>query len=305
MIKSITVTNYLGEELDLELMDPYSTGFIIKEIEGLGPAKGSINATDMATNDGSVFNSSRINKRNIVLTLRFLDGQENQRTIEDLRQLSYKYFPVKRKLTFKVKTDNREAYATGYVESNSINIFSQNEEAQISIICPDPYFYSVATQQTTFFGVTAGFEFPFSNESLIDKMIEFGAIEIKKENSVYYEGDTETGVIINIHALGQVDNLTIYNVGTREVMNINTDIIATIVGGGITAGDDITISTIRGNKYIRLLRQGITYNILNCLGKNADWFQISKGDNIFTFTADYGEANLQFSITSQVIYEGI
>lgn len=304
MIESITVTNYLGESLFLELKDPYTTGFIVREVKGLGPVKGSINATDMATNDGAIFNSSRINKRNIVLTLRFLDGHGTH-SIEELRQLTYKYFPVKRKLTFLVKSDEREAYATGYVEANEINIWSDKEEAQISIICPDPYFYSLATDRTTFYGVTYEFEFPFSNESLFDKMIEFGSIEIKKENSVYYTGDSETGVTINIHAIGEVRNLTIYNVGTRESMNINTDMIQTLTGAGITSGDDIIISTVKGNKYIRLLRAGTTYNILNCLGKDADWFQLAKGDNIFTFIADYGESNLQFNIQSQVIYEGV
>jgi len=302
MIQSLTVTNYLGESLTLELKDPYSTGFIVRELEGLGPVEGNINSTDMATNDGAVFNSSRLNTRSIVLTLQFLD---HLKSVEELRQLSYKYFPVKRKIIFLVKSDNREAYVTGYVESNEINMWSKEEQAQISIICPDPYFYSLATERTTFYGVTYEFQFPFSNESLTDKMIEFGNIENKKENSVYYTGDNETGITINIHAIGNVENLTIYNVGTRESMNIDTTILEKLTGSKIKSGDTITISTKKGNKYIRLLRGGVTTNILNCLGKKADWFQLSKGDNIFTFTADYGEANLQFDIESQVIYEGI
>jgi hypothetical protein len=54
-----------------------------------------------------------------------------------------------------------------------------------------------------------------------------------------------------------------------------------------------------------LIREGVSYNILNCLDKNTDWFTLAKGDNIFAFTADSGVTNLQFRIENKVIYEGV
>mgnify|MGYP001033110678 FL=1 len=51
MIRSVTVTNYLGRSLKLELAQPEKSGFIIKEITGLGPATANINVTDLSTND--------------------------------------------------------------------------------------------------------------------------------------------------------------------------------------------------------------------------------------------------------------
>lgn len=71
MIKSVTVTNYLGDSIKLDLTRPDASGFIIKSIEGLGPAKASINTSDISTNDGGIFNSSRLDKRNIVFDLEF------------------------------------------------------------------------------------------------------------------------------------------------------------------------------------------------------------------------------------------
>lgn len=50
---------------------------------------------------------------------------------------------------------------------------------------------------------------------------------------------------------------------------------------------------------------GKTTNILNCLDKNADWFQLAKGDNIFAYTAEYGSTNLQFKIENRIVYEGV
>ena len=43
MIHSITVTNYLGDSIVLELARPEQSGFIVKSVEGLGPAKGNVN----------------------------------------------------------------------------------------------------------------------------------------------------------------------------------------------------------------------------------------------------------------------
>ena len=66
MIRSVTVTNYLGDSIQLELMRPEKSGLIIKSIEGLGPSDAAINMTELSTNDGALYNSARLNKRNIV-----------------------------------------------------------------------------------------------------------------------------------------------------------------------------------------------------------------------------------------------
>lgn len=305
MIKSITITNYLGESIKIVLtQDDPEHGLIIKSIDGLGPAKANINTTNLATNDGSLYNSARLDSRNILI--KFLFGYAP--TIEDSRQRTYRYFPIKKPLEFWIETDNRIAKTSGYVESNEPDIFSKDESNSISIICPDPYFYSAGengTNTTIFYGTEPLFEFVFSNESLDEPMIEFGAIENETEKTVYYDGDAEIGIVITIHALGEARNITIYNTGTREVMRIDTTKIQEITGSGIIAGDDIIISTVRGEKTITLLRGGHYINILNALDKGSDWFTLTKGDNVFAYVAEYGSENLQFKIENKIIYEGV
>ena len=88
-------------------------------------------------------------------------------------------------------------------------------------------------------------------------------------------------------------------------MRIDTDKLAKFTGSGIIAGDDIIICTVKGKKSITLQRAGKTTNILNCLVKNANWFQLAKGDNLFAYTADSGASNLQFKIENRIIYEGV
>ena len=298
MIYSFAVTNYLGDRIKLELGKPENSGFLIKSVTGLGPVKANVNTTEVATNDGSMFNSARLSQRNIVFQLVFVDTVYGE-TIEDVRQKSYKYFPLKKDVELVIETDNRYVRTKGYVESNEPDIFSSQEGTQISIICPDPYFYSAGedgNNVTDFYSIDPFFEFPFSNESLTEPLLVFGEIQIKTEGVVTYHGDSEIGVMIYIHAIGPATNINIYNTETREVMTINTSKIEMLTGKGIVASDDIVINTAKGEKSITLVREGVSHNILNCLDKNTDWFTLAKGDNIFAFTAESGVTNLLFSV---------
>lgn len=301
MIKSITVTNYLGDSIKLELAKPETSGFIVESITGLGPGSANINTTETSTNDGAMFNSSRVSSRNIVISLRYMWKE----TIEDTRQLSYKYFPIKRKVTLLIETDNRVSEIEGYVESNEPNIFSKEEGTDISIVCPYPFFYSVSDRVTSFGGIEPMFEFPFSNESLTEPLLEFSEIRKFPDRNIVYTGDAEVGVTISIRASGEATNITLYNITTREVMRINTDTIKAITGSGIIDRDEIVISTVKGSKSAVLIREGKTTNILNSINRDAVWFQISKGNNIFAYTAESGQNNLQIEISNRVLYEGV
>lgn len=301
MIKSITVTNYLGEKIKLELARPDLSGFVVKSITGLGPGKANINTTDVITNDGGFFNSARLPIRNITLSLGFLWIG----SIEDMRQLSYKYFPIKKKVTLLIETTNRISEIEGVVESNEPTIFSKSEGTEISIVCANPYFQSKSINTTVFRGVDPMFEFPFCNDSLDEPLLEMGIIKMMQEQVITYQGDAETGVTITIHAIGEAENISIYNVKSREVMHIDTNKLKALTGSSIIEGDEIIICTIKGKKSIRLIRGGISMNILGCLDKNANWFQLVKGDNVFAYVSEYGNSNLQFKIENRIIYEGV
>lgn len=305
MIKSVTVMNYLKEVIKITLNDPEPEhGLIISSIDGLGPAKANINTTDIATNDGSIFNSARLEERNIVFG--FIFAPPADKKIEDVRQLTYKYFPEKKPITMLFETDNRTLMCSGYTETNEPNIFSDIEDTRISIICPDPYFYSGDGDIITLFsGVEAVFHFPFTNKSVSEKLLVMGQIVLLKENNVYYSGDADVGITISIHAIGSAHNIIIYDLKTNEQMAINSDKLAALTGSDIVYGDTITICTVQGNKSVTLTRGGVDTNILNCIDRNANWFKLSKGDNGFAFRAESGAENIQFIIQNKVLYEGV
>lgn len=302
MIKSITVTNPKGESLVLDLFHPEKSGLIVKSITGLGPPKANINSTDLATADGALYSSARASTRNIVFNLQFMYAP----TIEDARQKTYKYFPLKKKVTIEVQTDNRSLMTEGYVESNSPDIFSKEESAQISILCLDPFFYDPNPTYTQFATVTPNFEFPFSNESVEDDLIEFGLINLDTRSILDYSGDVDTGVLITVHAIGTVSGtITIYNVETHENMKIDLSKVKTLIGRDYGNGDDIIISTVSGDKYVQVLHDGKYTNAIAAIEKLADWFTISVGKNIFNFTVTKGTENLAMAFSYRNAYGGI
>lgn len=303
MIQHVKVTNHLGEILLLELRRPEQSGFFIKGIDGLGPAKTIVNMTESTLLDGASYNSSRVTNRNIVLDLGFYNGGAD--SIETIRQQTYRFFPLKKPITIEVQTDNRLGITTGYVESNEPDIFSNAESTIISILCPSAYFSGGNLIDTVFSGVESLFEFPWENPSLTESLIEFGSVYIDTIRSVFYTGDEDTGVVIYVDVMGPVNDLTIFNVSTAEVMAISSAQIIALTGSDLVAGDRLIISTGKGQKFIHLVRAGVTTNILNALGSDADWFTIQRGDNLFTYEADSGVDNLQFLIQHRLVYQGV
>lgn len=292
MIKTVKITNYRGEVLTLDLANPYSSGLAVTNIDGLGPEKATVNTVEIASNDGAMFNSARVESRNIVMSLRFVGAN-----IEECRRLTYKFFPLKKPLTFEVITDERQAAITGYVESNEPDIFSKTENTKISIICPDPFFKASLEPNVTtvFYANEALFEFEFENEGN-EPMLEVGQINEITEANVPYEGDSEVGGIFTVHALGPAKNIRIDNLDTRETMTINIE---------LEEGDDLIISTVSNSKYIRRLRSGVYTNVLNSLDRKSSWFKLAKGDNAFAYQAEEGMTNLRFDVSHTILYEGI
>lgn len=303
MIKNVKVTNPLGETLLLELRSPERSGFFVRGIEGLGPTKADINTTEVLSADGSFFNSARSQSRNIVFNLGFYNW--HLQSIESLRQQTYRFFPMKKLITIEVETDNRIAITTGYVESNSPDIFSKDEDTQISILCPAAFFYAKSWIETVFSGSDASFEFPWENPSLTLPLIEFGQVYIDDQKALFYDGDEDTGVVITIYFLGSVGDFYIYNFTTNQIMHFETPMVGVPDILNPIAGDTIIISTLRGAKSATLIRSGISYNILNSLGAFSDWFRVQKGDNVFGYSADVGQENIQMSISHRIVYGGI
>lgn len=296
MIHSLTVTNYMGESLSIVLTRPWETGIAITDIDGIGPEKADLTVTEVTTINGGFYNYGRRPSREIVLKIKYYE--HDGIFCEDIRQMTYKYFPLNQKIRLTFKTDNRHCAIEGVTQSNSPDIFDKSEGAQISIICPDPYFYAVTDevgknseqQITTFQTVIPKFEFPFSNEYGIDpdgtikesKNIIFGEVISKNiRSTVTYDGDGDEGILIRIHALGDFGDyayIMIKNTITGEQMRLNI---------ALKTGYTVEVCTIRGQKSAILYdpEGNFVSNVMQYVDSGSDWFVLAHGRNDFEYTA--------------------
>lgn len=312
MLKSIIVENPKGETLTLELTKPEKSGLYVKNIDGLGPGKSTINLNEIQSSDGGIYSNARMGSRNIILTL----GMMFVPLIEDARRITYNYFQVKKRIKLTFITDYRTSIIDGYVESNEPVIFSKEETTQISIICPNPWFYSNSNTVLSFSGLEGLFTFPFSNEIKtnssaenpddVEHNIQFGNIRQGTVIGFDYKGDVDTGILMMMRfSYMPINKIVIYNVDTNQRMTLDLQKVATIIGSAVQVSDEIEISTFTGQKYIYLVRGNEKYNIIGGLGINTDWFQISKGINHFAFTAEDHEDQVVIEFHYKDMYVGV
>lgn len=242
----------------------------VLSVKGLNPPNAQINRSTVAGLDGSKFNSSKLEERNIVITLK-LNGD-----IETNRINLYKYFNTKQWCKIYYKNENRDVYIEGYVETCECDFFTNNEIMQISIICPNPYFKGMEEIVDDISKSIAAFEFPFAIDST---GIEFSTIDNSKITNVYNNSESETGVIIVIDVLNNCDKIQIKNVSTGETFTLNYNFLE---------DDKITIDTNKGSKSISLLRNAQTINLFSGLTSDSTFFQLSIGDNYFSYLVDNG-----------------
>lgn len=261
--------------------------YTVYKIDGLAPPKATINSSVNTTSDGSTINSTRLENRNIVIYMT-INGD-----VEANRINLYKYFPVKKNVTLYFKNNSRDIYIEGTVELIECNFFTSRQVAQISIICPKPYFKAVSDLVTTFSDITPKFEFPFS---ISEAGIEFSTITTNIRKSIINTGEADAGIIIKLFAVGEVVNPVLYNVHkqTRLALNIT-----------LQPSDTIVINTNMGEKSIQLIRAGVISNALGYMSKDSEWFTLEAGDNVFTYDCESGGSDLQITFTTPVLYSGV
>lgn len=279
----LKVQNDKGEVLNLSNSEKYT----VYKITGLNPPKATINSSVNTTTDGSSINSVRLENRNIVIYTT-INGE-----VETNRINLYKYFPPKKTVTLYFSNGTRDVYIEGTVELIECDLFTNRQIAQISLICPKPYFKAVDYLVTSFSDISSLFEFPFS----IAKVgTEFSSITNNIRKSIINTGDIETGAVIQLFAIGTVVNPVLYRAGDNKRMALNFT---------MQASDTIIINTNVGEKSITLIRNGVSSNALGYMTPDSDWFVLEAGDNIYTYDADSGNGNLQITFTTSLLYGGV
>lgn len=279
----VTIENKKGNKISFIQNEKYA----ITSITGLGPPDAAINTVNVGSFDGERYNSSKLGMRNIVMNIEILGD------IETNRIALYKVFRSKEWIKFNYKNGLRNVFIEGYIESAPIDLFTQNQEIQVSILCPDPYFKNAEEIIEDMNLIINMFYFPFA---IGDEGQTFSQYDETLEKVITNEGDVEKGMIIELQAIGEVKNPKIFNRDTTEFFGLNIT---------MQEGDLITISTIKGSKTVYLLRNGVNTNIFNNIMKDITWLQLEPGDNVFTYEAETGAEYLNILFRHTDNYEGV
>ncbi len=280
---TLIAENKYGQQLELT----HNKAYCITDIDGINPPEAVINTTRNAGEDGSVFNSSYMNNRTIIITMVINAPAEQNRII------LYRYFKSKFPVRLYYKNSERDVYIDGYTQNIQVDYFKKKQMAQITIFCPTPHFNEKTSEIQELSSVQSLFEFPFA---IARAGVEFSQIKPNEEKSIMNNGDIETGAQITIRAIDTLIDPKIINIDTGESMTLDIVLIK---------GDEVKIDTRKGKKGIWLTRGGDTTNIIGKLAKGSSWFVLAPGDNVFTVDAYSMPENMvvSFAVISQ--FEGV
>lgn len=228
---TLIAQNKYGQQLELTENEAYT----ITSIEGLDPPDATINTSKNANADGSVYNSSYVNDRQIIITMAI------NYPAEDNRIALYTYFKTKMPITLFYENDTRDVYINGYVQNFSVDYFGKKQIAQITIECPKPFFNDVEDESQTLSQIVNMFEFPFA--------IELG----KNLLNVTASTTTSNGVTFTVNDDGSIN--------VNGTATANTYLVLGAVG--LVGGTTYALSGCPsggGNSTYRLYWQGVTGN---------------------------------------------
>lgn len=273
MLTKIEVDDLQGHTLLLPLQGSTS-GYTIKEIAGLDPVKATIVFSQFAQLDGSQFQGSRRENRNIVLTVA-MEPYSGGLTVRELRAALYAYFMPKMTVNMKFYNDNvLTSSIQGQVETCEAPLFSKDPELAVSIMCFDPNFSAPAS--TTVNGTT---------------------VATSVEKLILYPGTVEVGYLLTLNVNRSVAGFTIYN---RRPSGAAATLDFTLA---LLAGDVVKINTTSRNKYATLTRTGITTSVLYAISTSSKWAPLYPGNNYIRLLAT--GATIPYTLEYTAKYGGL
>lgn len=251
MLTKVELVNVRGDILTLPLSD-YSNGYLVAEIEGLGPVKASLTSSSMAQIDGAQPQSSRRDVRNITMKLE-LKPNYNDITVDTLKAGLYAYLLPKAVVGMNFyRNDVLFCKTTGTVESLENTMFAVVPMMNASIICHDPDFY--APNATSVSGNT---------------------VADTTTQEITYPGTSDAGIIFTLNVNRTIAGFSLYNTkpdGTTQIYNLDVPLVS---------GDVVVINTIPRQKSVIKTTAGTPTSVLYGVDPSSAWISLGPGDNNF------------------------
>lgn len=251
MLSRVEVRTRQGDLLKLPLLEENDSGYIIAEMNGIGPVKATLVSSSFAGVDGEIYQSARREARNITMKLE-LDPDPATDSVWGLRNRLYDFFMPKSEVSLRyILQTGLAVEIMGRVESCSPDHFSREPMVDISIMCFQPDFYELE---------------PRTLSGLLTDDADYTQFE--------YEGTVETGIVITVEPDRSLDELTVYHLrpdGETETLTYDN--------APLQSGDELTISTVFGEKGATLKRSGVVSSVLYGISPVSKWIELQPGLN--------------------------
>lgn len=277
----------------------HSPGILIESADGIYSFEADVSTSPYSQTHGSKYKTTRVPQRNIVINGKIFVDKDTP-SFHDNRQLIYKVFRPGSKGVFTYYETNEEnRLADYYVESVTIDQEWHLGDFQISLICPDPFFYGTEDITVNLASWTSGWTFPHNFIASGEPMGERSATMIKELQNK--NGVSGIGLKITMSCTGDVLNPYIYMYETGERITIGTEDMPFT----LSSGQVITIDTTTGEKSITMTQQGIEASVIAYLDPASAFFQLDAGINTIGYNAESGAENLMVKVQYRMRYLGV
>lgn len=247
MLTQVDVRTSQGSLLSLPLEEATS-GFVVQNIDGLGPVKATLVTTSFAGLNGTQYLGSSTEDRNIKFRLGLDPDVE---PVRDVRARLYNFFMPRRSvdLTFR-HDDGFTVNISGRIESCEPPLFVKEPVVDISIICFDSDFYDP-----------------------VPAVLRGSTVSDSTDFTIDYPGTVETGITFNLEVNRPVSAFTIYNTTPEGVLR-TMDFSAPLPAGSL-----LTITTMPGQKTARLRNGTVESSLVYAVSPQSEWIDLQPGVN--------------------------
>lgn len=258
-------------------------------VDGMTSAATSIASSAMGGADGDIVNNVTATPRPIAIYLRIKSGVN----VEDAKRAVLQVVKIKQTGMLEWTQNERTVTLSGVVESVDMPRWTNEVILQISMYCSQPFWEDLdfVVQQISeaidlhWFTDSASGMIYFPEEGL-----PLGEYDTIRTKHFHNKGDVAVGLEISVVAFDTVTNPIIYD-GSGNFLGVGYGDGAKRVQ--LQAGDNIVITTHKGNKNITLNGK----SILTKLRPQSTWLQLEAGDNLYTINSDDDSlSNMAFSL---------
>lgn len=287
MERTLIYKNHKGDMITFTYKPP----FLLSICDGFHETVGTVNSVSSAYGVGTTWNGTSIGQRDLTIKGTITDN------IQENRLLLYDMFPLNSEGTLYYYEGDIERKITCLVEKVSIpEKKGFTRDFSISLVCPNPRFSALAATILSMATWTPAFKFKLVIPK--NKGIKFGTKNTTSMGTTENTTEIDYGMTIKFKANDTVKNPYLFNVTTRDIIQIQKT---------MSAGDQIIITTHIDNKNV-IYKNAVTgeeENINYLIMYGSKYLQVPSGTNTFRSGADSGEDNLETTIEFLPEYEAV